>query len=451
MQKYQDSVQDRNGNAVVGASVLVKTLAGATATIYSDNGVTAASNPLTTDSKGHFEFYAANGRYTLEISGAGLTATHTVTDILLDDETTETAIAGNLVFSNAAARIVGDFYNATHANRVIATSDAANKKAEFGVAPTTTSPTTDGNARAGYNAYNQSAVDNAAYAAMTIDYDKMRFSSGANGTGTVLPMSWEIGGTEVAAMSTAGIQTIAGGGIYGTNPDSVTFTSTAASAGKTLLVGNSNQGESARYVMSCITSGASVRTGSMVIDGQDNGALVIYLGGTEWVRYDRTDNQVQIAKPIAVNGGQLVFPSTQIPSTDANTLDDYKEGTWTPVVLGASSSGSATYTEQIGRYTKIGKTVRFSLSAKYGSHTGSGQMLVTLPVTISSSGPGRTPFQAFVLGQASSVQVQAEGIPGLDYTDLVQSTTFGVFSGFAISTASTNTEVFVAGTYEASS
>ena len=53
--------------------------------------------------------------------------------------------------------------------------------------------------------------------------------------------------------------------------------------------------------------------------------------------------------------GQLAFPATQIPSSDANTLDDYEEGTWTPVVT--ASSGTITSYTSSGFYTKIGRIV----------------------------------------------------------------------------------------------
>jgi hypothetical protein len=84
MQKYQDTVLNGpTGRPVAGATVTVTTLAGAPATIYSDNGVTPIST-LTTRTDGSFAFYAADGRYTIAISGAGLT-TKTITDILLED------------------------------------------------------------------------------------------------------------------------------------------------------------------------------------------------------------------------------------------------------------------------------------------------------------------------------------------------------------------------------
>jgi hypothetical protein len=50
------------------------------------------------------------------------------------------------------------------------------------------------------------------------------------------------------------------------------------------------------------------------------------------------------------SGTGITFPATASPSTNANTLDDYEEGTWT-----ASFSGG-THT-QTGGYTKIGNQV----------------------------------------------------------------------------------------------
>lgn len=85
MQKYQDVILKPDGTVIQGASVLVQSYPGAiTSTIYSDDGVTTQTNPMTTDSLGRFSFYAANGQYQLVVSGASI-ETQTVTDILLDD------------------------------------------------------------------------------------------------------------------------------------------------------------------------------------------------------------------------------------------------------------------------------------------------------------------------------------------------------------------------------
>ncbi len=66
--------------------------------------------------------------------------------------------------------------------------------------------------------------------------------------------------------------------------------------------------------------------------------------------------------------GQIPFPATQNPSADANTLDDYEEGSWTPVIGGSGGTSGQTYTGQSGNYTKIGNLVTawfgVTLSAK---------------------------------------------------------------------------------------
>lgn len=51
----------------------------------------------------------------------------------------------------------------------------------------------------------------------------------------------------------------------------------------------------------------------------------------------------------------ITFPSTQVPSSNPNTLDDYEEGTWTPT-QGAGLTVVGTFSSS-GRYTKIGDTV----------------------------------------------------------------------------------------------
>ena len=60
----------------------------------------------------------------------------------------------------------------------------------------------------------------------------------------------------------------------------------------------------------------------------------------------------------STSGSGITFPATQSASTDANTLDDYEEGTWTPTIFGSSgSAGAQAYSTQVGRYIKIGRFV----------------------------------------------------------------------------------------------
>ena len=56
----------------------------------------------------------------------------------------------------------------------------------------------------------------------------------------------------------------------------------------------------------------------------------------------------------ANTGAGVSFPATQNASSDANTLDDYEEGSWTPSV----SLGTITYGNPV--YTKVGRLVTVS-------------------------------------------------------------------------------------------
>ena len=55
----------------------------------------------------------------------------------------------------------------------------------------------------------------------------------------------------------------------------------------------------------------------------------------------------------SANGIGITFPATQSASSDANTLDDYEEGTWTP----NSPNNSYVISTASGQYTKIGNVV----------------------------------------------------------------------------------------------
>jgi hypothetical protein len=89
---------------------------------------------------------------------------------------------------------------------------------------------------------------------------------------------------------------------------------------------------------------------------------------------------------VELNNGQLQFPASQNASSDANTLDDYEEGTWTPIL----SDGTNNFTmgaNQNGRYTKIGRVVHFEAecgTSSIGSASGA-LKLIGLPFTSASS------------------------------------------------------------------
>lgn len=73
--------------------------------------------------------------------------------------------------------------------------------------------------------------------------------------------------------------------------------------------------------------------------------------------------------------GGLAFPATAVAVADANTLDDYEEGTFLPTVYGGTTAGTTTYAVQrTGYYTKIGRMIFFQFYAKWTAQTGTGDM-----------------------------------------------------------------------------
>jgi hypothetical protein len=76
---------------------------------------------------------------------------------------------------------------------------------------------------------------------------------------------------------------------------------------------------------------------------------------------------------VQLTGQGVKFPASQAASSDANTLDDYEEGTWTPALRFGGAAVGLTYSSRPASYTKIGNRVfvngYFALTAK-GSSTG---------------------------------------------------------------------------------
>ena len=86
------------------------------------------------------------------------------------------------------------------------------------------------------------------------------------------------------------------------------------------------------------------------------------------------------------NGTGIAFPATQSASSDANTLDDYEEGTFTPTI--SAGAGTITTSTTGGWYVKVGRSVTFFAYwnvANIGSASGA-MFLGGLPFTTLNTG-----------------------------------------------------------------
>jgi len=101
------------------------------------------------------------------------------------------------------------------------------------------------------------------------------------------------------------------------------------------------------------------------------------------------------------SGMGIAFPATQSASSDANTLDDYEEGTWTPTFGGGSSNPTVTYSNQYGYYTKIGNLVYLTFRIGASAYSGGGGALYIkgMPFSVSSQS---NDFGVLSLGYANN-------------------------------------------------
>ena len=196
--------------------------------------------------------------------------------------------------------------------------------------------------------------------------ERLRITS----TGNVLLGSQKVLGINTADGSDNGYLAIAGASEDGT-----------ARGGHIYLSGNERLTDAGSVVI----AGGTTSTGTGA-----TASIVFRTNGSEVGRF--------------LAGGGLTFNGD---TAAANALDDYEEGTFTPTVVGTSTAGTATYTEQVGRYTKIGRLVQFEIYLVYSAGTGTGDLRVSgLPFTI-----GGTSYPPITIGAFDNITMTADNIP----------------------------------------
>jgi len=132
-------------------------------------------------------------------------------------------------------------------------------------------------------------------------------------------------------------------------------------------------------------STSTIGTSSVILNDTDTGGgyrnlgLVLKTGAGEGVFYGahRTSSS-NIDAVIGTNdterlrilsSGGITFNGD---TAAANVLDGYETGSWTPVVSGATTAGTGTYSSQNGSYVKVGNLINLSFDYALTAHTGSG-------------------------------------------------------------------------------
>lgn len=144
----------------------------------------------------------------------------------------------------------------------------------------------------------------------------------------------------------------------------------------------------------------------------------------------------------------VLFPATQVPSTDANCLDDYEEGTWTPVIGGSGGTSGQGYATQVGTYLKVGQLVYASYVVQIsteGTITTDAQ-IQGLPFTVANISQSPVQPVRFTGLATNWVDVNTRAIPNTTAATLEGAAAAAAGNGTALSATDIQNNVELRGT-----
>jgi len=201
--------------------------------------------------------------------------------------------------------------------------------------------------------------------------------SGDTNTGIYSPgadtIAFTEGGVESMRIDSAGNMGLGTSSPFSTAGSTVLTVggSSSSTSGRLFLRDASNNNQIQVYISSTFNefnsqSELNVRT--------EAGALRFTTANTERARFNDTGAFVLAGGTTTANGIGITFPATQSASSNANTLDDYEEGTFSPSLDGYSAINM---TVRQGVYVKIGKTVYVRGKITWTSRTVSANVYVS--------------------------------------------------------------------------
>ena len=211
----------------------------------------------------------------------------------------------------------------------------------------------------------------------TIKVDTIATRTGSGNitaSNTIAGTSATLSGT----LAVTGLTTMSGNASVTGDTATITLTdssSHSANTGPAISFFSKDSGGTSREVAKIVgESHSGANEGNLALQTRNGGTLE-----TKWKLF-KNGNLIPTNSAYGIILGSTV-------TGDANLLDDYEEGTWSPTVTRSGSAPSLTYQRQHGTYVKVGRIVFCSFNVYATSISGGGGNFLVggLPFTTNST------------------------------------------------------------------
>lgn len=207
---------------------------------------------------------------------------------LVYGQTSNASLGGNLTFSGTGIRILGDFSNATIANRALFQTSTTNGNTSVGFVPNGTATTAVVKACGASDPTNAPSISIA-----QIGTTESRLSAESNGSSAYAPMTFYTGGSERLRIDTSGRITTAANSATDTGAASAKLALASSNIGGPIASGTTDANVNYRFVHSSVALDSGVYPGGSVwwqarslynyainydINFQQNGGNTLHVG-----------------------------------------------------------------------------------------------------------------------------------------------------------------------------